>query len=104
MPIVNVVVLVTLSFHPDATSAELIRQEDGWLVVFVRSDTRDIEFFTKDDVGGDIDNHALHNHANIVRYFESRLKAAGYEWATRRLRAMTGNVVAIWDLTPPAAA
>lgn len=98
------VVSVSVSFHVDATSAELIRQEDGWLVVFIRSQTQDVEFFTRDEVGGDIDNHALHNHANIVRYFESRLKAAGYQWAIRRSKVVSGNLVAIWDLTPPAAA
>lgn len=92
---------MAVTFHPDATSAELIHQEDGWLLWFFRPKVNEYQFFTREDVGGDIDDHALNNPGNIARYFESRLKAAGYERVVRRSTATAAAVVAIWDLTPP---
>ena len=74
---------VTLAFHPDASSVELIHQQDGWLLWFFRPTLKEYQFFTREDVGGDIDDHALNNPGNIARYFESRLKAAGYEGVSR---------------------
>jgi hypothetical protein len=91
---------VTLAFHSDALSAELIYQQDGWLLWFFRPKLNEYQFFTREDVGGDIDDHTLNNPGNIVRYFESRLKAAGYEGVTRRSTATDAAVVAIWDFTP----
>jgi len=97
-----VVVSVSLSCHPDATSAELICQDDGWFVWFVRPESRDSDFFTREDVGGDIDAHALHHPGNIERYFESRLKAAGYVDVTRRSSGVGVQGVVVWDFTPTA--
>ena len=95
---------VALSFHPDATSAELIHQQDGWLLWFFRPTINKYEFFTKADVADDISERALRNEGSVARYFESRLKAAGYEGVTRLSSASSGDVVAVWDLTPSAAA
>jgi hypothetical protein len=89
---------VSLTFHPDATSAELIHQHDGWLLWFFRPTVNKYEFFTKADVGDDLSPNALNNPGNIARYFESRLKVAGYG-VTRRSSAGSGDVVAVWDLT-----
>jgi len=89
--------MVALSFYADATSAELIPDDGGWFVSFVRPSANKCQFFTKDDVCDDLGPRALKNQGNVIRYFESRLKAAGYIGVTRRTRATGVEVAAVWD-------
>ena len=98
------VVLVSPTFYPDAVMVELRRHEDGWFLWFVRPHMRDFEFFARSDVGEDIDALALINEGNVVRYMESRLRAAGYKGISRRPTVLEANVAAVWDLTPVVAA
>jgi hypothetical protein len=99
-----VVVLVSPTFHPDADSAELRRQEDGWSLVFVRPHEREHQIFTKNEVGEDIGERAVRNEGNVVRYVQSCLRAAGYRSIRRRRIDPSCEIVAVWDLTPVVAA
>jgi hypothetical protein len=99
------VVAVRLPFYPAATSAELIHENDtGWSVCFLGVSLRESVFFTRDDIVGGIGEQAFKNWANIVRYFESVLKAAGYKGVHRRLGETGSALVAVWDITPVMAA
>lgn len=88
------------TFHPDAVMVELRRHQDGWFVWFVRPHVRDFEFFTRGDVGEDIDARALNNEGNVVRYMESSLKAVGYKGLSRRPTVVGDDVAAVWDVSP----
>jgi hypothetical protein len=96
------VVLVSPTFYPDAVMVELQRHEDGWCVWFVRPHMRESQFFKRSDIGEDIDERALINEGNVVRYMESCLRAAGYRGISRRSTVVGGDVAAIWDLEPTA--
>jgi len=93
---------VTPSFHDDAMSAELVRQEAGWFVWFVLPSARLHDFFTKEEVAHDIGTRALTNESNVIRYIESQLKAAGYQGVSRRPSLVGGaDIAAAWDFAPP---
>ena len=97
-------VLVSPTFHPDADSVELHRHKDGWSLSFVRPHGREHQLFTKNEVGEDIGERAVKNEGNVVWYVQSCLRAAGYRSISRRPIDLSGEVVAVWDLTPVVAA
>lgn len=90
--------LVAPSFHPDAVSAELMHQEDGWFLWFVLGQARVFDFITKESVREDIGDRAVKHERSVVRYLESRLKSAGYEGVTHRPNVVgRADTVAVWD-------
>jgi hypothetical protein len=96
------VLFVSPSYHPDASSAELVHQQDGWLLWFVLGQPRVFDFFPREWVRDDIGKRALRNERRDVQYVESRLKAVGYQGVSRRPSLVQGaDIAAAWDFAPP---
>ncbi len=89
---------IEIPYRSDAMRAELAASDAAWLLTLLRPDEpRELLFFTRNSVGDGIPggDRKLGDATAVTGYFESRLKAAGYD---PRPAKVNGDDLAAWDL------